>query len=107
MAIKSRLHLALQYSPPTVGTRRQLWQKRLETIPPDDRDFQLEEVLDSVEQSEMNGREISNSINTALTLARDEKKKLDFKHLQTIIQVWKDFGASLEKEGKSLDMKIV
>ncbi|KAL9110693.1 MAG: hypothetical protein Q9187_008024, partial [Circinaria calcarea] len=107
VAIKSRLHLALQYSAPTASTRRQLWQKRLETVPAADRNFNLGQVLDSVQQSEMNGREISNSINTALTLARDENKKLEFDHLQTIIQVWQDFGVALEEEGKSSDMKII
>ena len=107
MAIKSRLHLALKYSAPTASTRRQLWQKRLEAIPAADRNFNLGQVLDSVQQSEMNGREISNSINTALTLARDENKKLEFDHLQTIIDVWQDFGVALEEEAKSLDMKII
>ena len=44
----------------------------------------------------MNGREISNSLHTALTLARDEESKLEFAHLETIIHVWRDFGKQLE-----------
>ena len=58
-----------------------------------------EEVLDAVEKVEMNGREISNSIHTALTLARDEKVRLGKGHLETIIKVWKSFAEQLERVG--------
>ena len=59
----------------------------------------MEEVLDSVEKVEMNGREISNSIHTALTLARDEKVRLGKGHLETIIAVWRAFAEQLDGVG--------
>jgi hypothetical protein len=44
----------------------------------------------------MNGREISNSITTARTLAESEGSKLKLEYLQTIIQVWAEFEDSLK-----------
>ncbi|MCJ1391363.1 hypothetical protein MMC18_004226 [Xylographa bjoerkii] len=95
-AIKSRVHLALQYSAPGLASRRHLWHDQLLSLPKNSRDFtDLDAVLDVVDQAEMNGREISNSIHTALTLARDEGKRLGEEHLKTIIEVWRDFGRQL------------
>lgn len=39
----------------------------------------------------MNGREISNSITTARTLAESEGSKLKIEYLQIILQVWSKF----------------
>lgn len=63
----------------------------------DDNHNRLEKVLDLVDKAEMNGREISNSIHTALTLARDEGGILGLGHLETIIEVWKEFAAQLDR----------
>jgi hypothetical protein len=46
---------------------------------------------------EMNGREISNTMNTALTLARHAGEKLRLDHIESVVQVWKDFKESLKK----------
>ena len=96
VAIRSRIHLALQYSAPTRPTRRVLWQRCLVAIPSEHRDLDVKQILDTLEEQEMNGREISNTIHTALTLARDEGSKLEYAHLETIIQIRKDFLKQLE-----------
>lgn len=118
-AIKSRVHLALQYQPPNRASRRQLWRNQLAGLPEGATAFggakgwgdrgwgdervagqdHLEGVLDLVEEAEMNGREISNSIHTALTLARDEKTPLGRGHLRTIIEVWREFAGQLGGSG--------
>ena len=90
-AIKSRIHLALQYASPDKSVRRQLWHQHLATVPEAELDLDVNEALDEVEEAEMNGREISNSIHTARTLAESEGGKLGLEYLRTIIQVWKDF----------------
>ncbi|KUJ16761.1 P-loop containing nucleoside triphosphate hydrolase protein [Mollisia scopiformis] len=96
-AIKSRIHLALQYASPGKCVRRTLWKKNLESVPREDLDLDLEKALDAVEGTEMNGREISNSITTAKTLAKSEGSKLKLEYLQTIVQVWSEFEESLSK----------
>lgn len=100
-AIKSRIHLALQYQSPGKSVRRMLWQKHLARVPVDEIDIDIEEALDAVQDTEMNGREISNSITTATTLAKSEGSKLKLEYLQTILQVWTQFEESLNSLQKS------
>lgn len=67
---------------------------------PDNCDFDLEKALKIVGRTNMNGREISNAINTISTLAREEGKKISIKHFQTFMQVLESFepGAQGGKE---------
>lgn len=99
-AMKSRIHLALQYKSPGLNTRLQLWSQRLEALDPELVDLDMDEALGVIGKVEMNGREISNSLNTALTLARHEGGKLRLDHLETVVQVWQDFNVTLEKLGE-------
>ena len=77
-----------------------LWQKHLASVPPEDIDLDVEEALDFLEGTRMNGREISNSIGTARTLAESEGSTLTLEYLQTIVQVWTDFEESLQRVQK-------
>ncbi|KAE8447777.1 hypothetical protein EG329_010171 [Mollisiaceae sp. DMI_Dod_QoI] len=96
-AIKSRIHLALQYASPGKAVRRTLWKKNLENIPVEELDLDFEKALNAVEETDMNGREISNSITTAKTLAKSEGSKLKLEHLKTIVRVWNDFEESFSQ----------
>lgn len=96
-AVTSRIHLALQYSPPTVAMRLQLWTQRLSSLSADEVDFDLDEVLSAVRQVEMNGREISNTLNSAQTLARHAGEKLSLDHIASVVQVWRNFHDSIKK----------
>lgn len=78
-----------------------LWQKHLARVPVEEIDIDIEEALDAVQDTEMNGREISNSITTATTLARSEKSKLKLEYLQTILEVWTQFEESLNSLEKA------
>lgn len=101
-AIKSRIHLALQYTSPGTSIRRALWLKNLQTVPKEELDLDFEEALNAVQDTEMNGREISNSITTARTLAKSEGQKLKIEYLETIVKVWSEFE---ETAGKLNDVK--
>ena len=96
-AVTSRVHLALQYGPPPLALRLQLWNQRLSSLGADELDLDIDEVLSVVRPVEMNGREISNTLNTALTLARHAGGKLRLDHIESVVQAWKDFRESLEK----------
>lgn len=74
-----------------------LWEKHLAAVPAGEIELTLAEALAAVEDTEMNGREISNAITTAKTLARSEGSKLKLEYLQTIVQVWNEFEISLLK----------
>jgi AAA+ superfamily predicted ATPase len=96
-AIKSRIHLALQYASPGIQVRRTLWLKNLQSVPEEELDLDFEKALDAVQDTEMNGREISNSITTARTLAKSEGSRLKIEYLETIVAVWREFEDSLGK----------
>jgi AAA+ superfamily predicted ATPase len=96
-AVQSRIHLALQYSSPSVAVRLELWNQRLSSLGADQLDLDIDEVLSAVRQVEMNGREISNTLNTALTLARNAGGKLRLEHIESVVQVWKDFNESIKE----------
>lgn len=97
-AIKSRIHLALEYTPPGPDVRAGIWKRSLNMIPSDEVEFNLEKLLGAVQKLEMNGREISNTMNTARTLARDLKEKLSLGHIESIVQIWLDFQVATKKE---------
>lgn len=80
--------------------RRQLWLKHLARVPPSEIDLDLDATLDWVQDIEMKGREISNSITTATTLAKSEGQKLKLEILQTIVEVWRLFELSLKELGR-------
>jgi AAA+ superfamily predicted ATPase len=94
-AVKSRIHMALQYSPPGPETRRLIWRNHLTRVPPSERNMDVEKALDVLCETEMNGREISNAINTARTLAKSEGARLSLEYLNTIVMVWEEFERSL------------
>lgn len=90
-AIKSRIHLLLGFNTPDIDGRRSLWKQMLGKIPPEEIEFDIEEALAMVEGYPVNGREISNTINTMRTLGREEAGKVTLSHFKMMIQVWLDY----------------
>lgn len=113
-AIKSRIHLALKYEMPDRTVRRRLWANKLGGAHVDTPDvsaggkpnglkkkeqvLDIGSVVDEVCNADMNGREISNAVNTARTLAADEGVELESKHIFTVVNLWKEFKGSYEEK---------
>lgn len=98
--MKSRIHLALEYTPPGIETRQQLWEQILRSIPREEIDIETEDAIDNFVAVKINGREISNAVNTARTIARFENKPLQLKHIELVLGVWKEFDDSLKEAAK-------
>ena len=96
-AMKSRIHLALGYAPPEPEMRRLLWAQSLGITPPEEVDIDIAEAVDGLARIALNGREISNAINTAKTLARFEGKPLRLSHIETVLGVKHEFDISLNR----------
>ncbi|KAJ5654063.1 ATPaseAAA-typecore [Penicillium lividum] len=96
-AMKSRIHLALEYTPPRIETRQQLWMQILKSIPAHEIDLDPEDAVNTFVSEKMNGREIANAIHTARTIARFQKKPLEIAHIDTVLDVWHEFENSLKK----------
>ena len=100
-AMKSRIHLAIEYSPPELEMRRRIWTQCLEAIPDDESELDVEEAIDYFIRDKLNGREISNAVNTAKTLARFERKSLDQGHIETVLAVRREFDSSIGRKLKA------
>lgn len=106
-AMKSRIHLSLGYHPPEEEVRRRIWTLCLEGVPTEQSDIVLDaavgsddgkEALEHLVASELNGREISNAVNTARTIARFEEKRLQWGHIRTVLEVRSAFDVKVQSE---------
>ncbi|RBR18192.1 hypothetical protein FVER53590_10179 [Fusarium verticillioides] len=95
-AMKSRIHLSLSFGPPEADVRRQIWKQNLEAVPIDETEIGGKELsgraADDLIHHKLNGREISNALNTARTLARFEEVKLSLQHIETVLKIGQTFG---------------
>ena len=102
-AIRSRIHLALQYEAPDASRRAQMWKQQFK-LHADLIDLDVASYVASIEHLDMNGREIANTVNTALTLANSEETKLTQAHLDLVVKVWVNFQESLRGiEARKID----
>lgn len=103
-AMKSRMHLSLGYHPPEEEVRRRIWTLCLKGIPAEQSDIALDvaghgkEALEQLVASELNGREISNAVHTARTIARFEEKRLQWEHIRTVLEVRSAFDVKIQSE---------
>lgn len=100
MAMKSRVHLALGYAPPGWDTRRQLWRQcLLSGASGDESDIDnVDSVVDLLMGEKLNGREISNAVNTARTIARFKEERLQLSHILSVLDVRREFDETLLRE---------
>ena len=102
-AMKSRVHLALGYKEPDSTARSRIWIQSLAiknvVSLEDDQGEQLavQAAAEKLCKEQLNGREISNAIHTAGTLARYAEEKLAMKHIEEVLGVRRDFEETLEK----------
>lgn len=91
-AMLSRVHLALGYTPPSSEMRRNIWNQCLSLVPEDENGIQdVDEVVGSLVEERLNGREISNAVNTARTIARFSNERLQQVHIKTVLRVRHEF----------------
>jgi SpoVK/Ycf46/Vps4 family AAA+-type ATPase len=106
-AMKSRIHLALEYSPPDIEIRRQVWMNLLGRVPEDAMGIEdLDDAVENILMEKLNGREISNTLNTARTLARFKKEKLGLEHIESVLQVRRDFDRSVQRKAKRTTSRL-
>lgn len=96
-AMKSRVHLALGYSDPDEDARRMIWRQSFRRILSEDSSLDVEQVSFILCPEKLNGREISNAIHTASTLARYSSEDLALGHIKEVLGVRKDFEATLQR----------
>ncbi|KAI0099815.1 P-loop containing nucleoside triphosphate hydrolase protein [Nemania sp. FL0031] len=106
-AMKSRVHLALGFSKPDSSVRRQMWTQALGTVPPDELAIaDVAQAAGILADRSLNGREIYNTLNTAQTIAKFERKKLLLEHIQKVMKVRDSFDKKLTKERTKLKQSM-
>ncbi|GKU07137.1 hypothetical protein FLAG1_10621 [Fusarium langsethiae] len=94
-AMFSRLHLSINFGPPDSETRRRIWGLNFMKVPADEtkmrEDAARDEAIDELARYKLNGRDISNVMNTARTLARFEGAQLDMSHIKKVLEVSQTF----------------
>ncbi|KAI0854214.1 P-loop containing nucleoside triphosphate hydrolase protein [Daldinia vernicosa] len=98
IAMKSRIHLSLSYTPPEIEVRRRIWSHCLKMVPADAKETDIQKGVDSLVTAKLNGREIANVVNTARTLARFNGVPLNRGHLDTVIEIQQGFNESVKNE---------
>ncbi|KAI0147929.1 P-loop containing nucleoside triphosphate hydrolase protein [Hypoxylon sp. NC0597] len=96
VAMKSRIHLSLSYTPPEIEVRRRIWSHCLKAVPADAKEIDVDMTVDFLVAAKLNGREIANAVNTARTLARFDGAPLKLSHIETVLEVRKGFDESLK-----------
>jgi len=80
-----------------------IWEQCFKAISLTEISIDLDEAVDGLVKDEVNGREIANAVNTAKTLARFEAQPLQMRHIETVLQVKRDFDASIAKKRKAIE----
>ncbi|KAL4739348.1 P-loop containing nucleoside triphosphate hydrolase protein [Aspergillus similis] len=98
-AFKSRFQLAIHYPTLNVTGRREIWRnfiKGLSKTLPDVNIDGLMGRIDDLSQVNLNGRQIRNTVQTALQLADFRKETLDYRHFERVIKVVEEFEKHID-----------
>lgn len=91
-AFQSRIHVALKYNKLDKSARGKVWQNFMKFDEIDGG----KEILETVVEKDLNGRQIKNCVRTARSLAESEGKSVGIKHLMMVLDIQeqfeKDFG---------------
>jgi SpoVK/Ycf46/Vps4 family AAA+-type ATPase len=93
-AFKSRVQLTLHYPTLDEPSRRRIWSNFITRLHRTNPEAKADQILDKLEELgtfKLNGREIRNSIRTAMLLAEFRGESLQYGHLQDVIDVSNEF----------------
>ena len=102
-AFQSRLHITLGLDPLPVEDRRKIWYhfiKDLKQLSKADRQALARHARDNWALQEFNGRQIRNTVKTALTLARQDGVEVQARHIQVVLDIGMIPPASIATSNK-------
>lgn len=101
-AFQSRIHVSIGLKALNTEERRQVWAVFIKEMDLSDKDKRtlLEYVTDNFDADKLNGRQIRNSVRTALALAQLRKEKLSAEHLERVVKVGREFSEYMEDLNK-------
>jgi SpoVK/Ycf46/Vps4 family AAA+-type ATPase len=99
-AFKSRVQLAVHYPALDEDGRFEIWQNFISTLKDHGIDMNSEDLKRKVPllaRNKLNGRQIRNLTWTAGQLAKHKKEKLEYTHLEQVLEIANEFEEYLEK----------
>lgn len=99
-AFHSRIHVSLHYPPLTVEAREQIWRNFGAKMGPDTIDLSGEDYK-AFAMSELNGREIKNSLASSKDLAAENGEKVSENHVTRVLEITASFD--LQKLGRGAE----
>ena len=98
-AFRSRLHLTLHFPQLKAPERKKVLFNFLAELKMDDedRDELKEQVGDMITLQKLNGRQIRNTVRTAIALAENQGKPLQAEHFETVLKMTRDFTEYLDR----------
>ena len=99
-AFQSRIHLTIDYPKLDLHSKKLIWQTFVR--PQSDAGSNIREKdINALAKTDMNGREIKNTIKTARLLASQKRVPLAMEHIATVLRVKDGSPAVGEKSSKS------
>ncbi|KAL9107034.1 MAG: hypothetical protein Q9227_007980 [Pyrenula ochraceoflavens] len=98
-AFQSRIHVSIGLKALDTTERRKVWAvfiKELNDLSDKEKAALLQYVTDNFDGDKLNGRQIRNSIRTALALAQLKKEKLNAEHLERVVKIGREFAGYME-----------
>jgi hypothetical protein len=87
-AFKGRIDLIIPYYDLNEDSRKSVWKNFINRLGPGAAEVSQDD-FDILAKNEMNGREIKNSVKTAMVLAEDKKEPLKLEHLRVVLDIRK------------------
>jgi AAA+ superfamily predicted ATPase len=98
-AVRSRVHMAIQFPKLTAESRRKLWITFITKIGGSTvKRWCDDHILDELADREINGRQIKNAVRTAYALAVSEGGELSPHHLRLSLSTITEFDRQLEPD---------
>ncbi|ELR03570.1 hypothetical protein GMDG_06228 [Pseudogymnoascus destructans 20631-21] len=104
-AVQSRIHVGIKYSPLGVDTRKAIWGSFLEKAKTETGDaVYSDKQLNDLAKHSLNGRQIKNAVRSAHAIASSDGTHLCYLHLETVLEVGKEFENDFRGSGEMANM---
>lgn len=92
-AFKSRIHIPLRYTPLPPSSRKAIWKNFLGQV---DGGCDIDEAgYDQLSEAPLNGRQIKNTVRTAVSLAEHNERPLDLEQVDQVLKIQVEFENDL------------
>lgn len=101
-AFESRIHFTVHYPSLSRVSRRQIWKTFIDKTSDACQSMVSEAEIDALAQEILNGRQIKNTVGTALSLSLHSNTSLSVKHIRTVLDSMQDWNKAREHHNSYL-----